>query len=56
MGLYVNAIFLETKRRPNYIVKDTFGFPPMGSPMTAAEVSPAMANRPRLPIPTGVAR
>jgi dolichol-phosphate mannosyltransferase len=27
MGLYVNAIFLETKRRPNYIVKDLFGFP-----------------------------
>jgi dolichol-phosphate mannosyltransferase len=29
MGLYVNAIFLETKRRPNYIVKETFGFPPI---------------------------
>ncbi len=28
MGLYINAIFLETKRRPNYIVKGTFGFPP----------------------------
>jgi dolichol-phosphate mannosyltransferase len=25
-GLYISSIFHETKRRPNYIVKDTFGF------------------------------
>ncbi len=25
-GLYISSIFQETKRRPNYIVKDTFGF------------------------------
>jgi dolichol-phosphate mannosyltransferase len=27
LGLYVHAIFLEAKRRPNYIVESTFGFP-----------------------------
>lgn len=27
-GLYIGAIFAETKKRPNYIVKDTFGFDP----------------------------
>ena len=27
MGLYLNAIFEESKRRPNYIVDKTFGFP-----------------------------
>lgn len=27
LGLYVNAIFLETKGRPNYIVDSTYGFP-----------------------------
>lgn len=27
-GLYISSIFHETKRRPNYIVKDTFGFKP----------------------------
>jgi len=26
LGLYINAIFRETRQRPNYIVKDTFGF------------------------------
>lgn len=26
LGLYINAIFRETRHRPNYIVKDTFGF------------------------------
>ena len=26
LGLYINAIYLESKKRPNYIVKDTFGF------------------------------
>jgi dolichol-phosphate mannosyltransferase len=25
-GLYIGSIFAETKRRPNHIVKDTFGF------------------------------
>ncbi|HEY9216162.1 MAG TPA: glycosyltransferase family 2 protein [Ancylobacter sp.] len=25
-GLYLNSIFLETKRRPRYIVRNTFGF------------------------------
>jgi glycosyltransferase involved in cell wall biosynthesis len=27
MGLYINAIYLETKNRPNYVVESTFGFP-----------------------------
>lgn len=27
-GLYISSIFQESKRRPNYIVKDTFGFRP----------------------------
>jgi len=26
LGLYINAIFRETRNRPTYIVKDTFGF------------------------------
>lgn len=26
-GLYLNSIFIETKRRPRYIVRDTVGFP-----------------------------
>lgn len=26
LGLYISSIFLESKRRPNYIVKNTFGF------------------------------
>lgn len=26
LGLYINAIFRETRQRPHYIVKDTFGF------------------------------
>jgi len=26
LGLYINAIFRETRQRPPYIVKDTFGF------------------------------
>ncbi|MBI4823515.1 MAG: glycosyltransferase family 2 protein [Nitrospirae bacterium] len=26
LGLYINSIFNETKKRPNYIVKDTYGF------------------------------
>ncbi len=26
LGLYINAIFRETRHRPTYIVKDTFGF------------------------------
>jgi len=26
LGLYISSIFLETKARPNYIVKSTFGF------------------------------
>ena len=26
LGLYINAIFRETRHRPRYIVKDTFGF------------------------------
>jgi len=25
-GLYISSIFLETKRRPNYIIRDSFGF------------------------------
>ena len=27
-GLYISSIFQESKGRPNYIVKDTFGFKP----------------------------
>jgi dolichol-phosphate mannosyltransferase len=27
IGLYINAIFLESKGRPNYIIDNTFGFP-----------------------------
>ncbi|HWA97593.1 MAG TPA: glycosyltransferase family 2 protein [Pirellulales bacterium] len=27
LGLYVNSIFLESKKRPNYIVRELFGFP-----------------------------
>jgi dolichol-phosphate mannosyltransferase len=27
LGLYVSSIFIESKQRPNYIIKDTFGFP-----------------------------
>lgn len=27
LGLYIHSIFLETKGRPNYILKETFGFP-----------------------------
>jgi glycosyltransferase involved in cell wall biosynthesis len=26
LGLYISAIFVESKRRPNYIIKSTFGF------------------------------
>jgi glycosyltransferase involved in cell wall biosynthesis len=26
LGLYINSIYLETKRRPNYILERTFGF------------------------------
>jgi dolichol-phosphate mannosyltransferase len=42
MGLYVHAIFLEVKGRPNYIVESTFGFADErtvrpGSPITKPE-------------------
>lgn len=57
MGLYVNAIFLETKRRPNFIVKDTFGFPAPFSETTVGDepVSSASSRRGSLSrdIPTG---
>jgi dolichol-phosphate mannosyltransferase len=26
LGLYINAIFIEAKKRPNYIIESTFGF------------------------------
>jgi dolichol-phosphate mannosyltransferase len=26
LGLYINSIFIEAKRRPNYIIESTFGF------------------------------
>lgn len=31
LGLYINAIFIEAKKRPNYIIESTFGFdtPPL---------------------------
>ncbi len=39
LGLYIGSMFLEAKHRPNYIVKDAFGFPPDESrPMPVAEV------------------
>lgn len=28
LGLYINAVFLETRGRPNYIVQSTYGFDP----------------------------
>jgi glycosyltransferase involved in cell wall biosynthesis len=28
LGLYLSSVFLETKGRPNYIIKETYGFPP----------------------------
>lgn len=28
LGLYINSIFIETKKRPNFIVESTFGFDP----------------------------
>ncbi len=31
-GLYISSIFVETKWRPNYIVRDTFGFPSHAAP------------------------
>jgi glycosyltransferase involved in cell wall biosynthesis len=31
-GLYISSIFVETKWRPNYIVRDTFGFSPSAMP------------------------
>jgi dolichol-phosphate mannosyltransferase len=37
LGLYINSIFIETKRRPNYIIDSTFGFdnrsPSPGDPL-----------------------
>jgi dolichol-phosphate mannosyltransferase len=36
LGLYVSSIFVETKRRPNYIVRETFGFPEGGGQGTDA--------------------
>jgi hypothetical protein len=31
LGSYISGIYLETKGRPNFIVKDTFGFDWHGS-------------------------
>jgi glycosyltransferase involved in cell wall biosynthesis len=28
LGLYIGSVFSEVKNRPNYIIKDLFGFPP----------------------------
>jgi len=28
LGLYINSIFIEAKKRPNYIIESTFGFDP----------------------------
>ncbi len=36
-GLYISSIFQESKRRPNYIVKDTFGFKPRAGARPAGE-------------------
>jgi len=36
-GLYISSIFQESKRRPNYIVKDTFGFKPRVEPKPVEE-------------------
>jgi dolichol-phosphate mannosyltransferase len=26
LGLYINAIYIETKKRPSYIIESTYGF------------------------------
>lgn len=41
-GLYINSIFLESKRRPNYIVHRTFGFPSS----SVGVARPALAAQP----------
>jgi glycosyltransferase involved in cell wall biosynthesis len=38
-GLYISSIFQESKRRPNYIVKDTFGFKPRPEAVKPGEKS-----------------
>ncbi|MBX7166155.1 MAG: glycosyltransferase family 2 protein [Pirellulales bacterium] len=38
LGNYLGSIFLETKRRPNYIVRDTFGFNGARPPTVPAHV------------------
>lgn len=37
LGLYVSSMFLEAKKRPNYIVKDTFGFTDARAPTVPPE-------------------
>ena len=43
-GLYISSIFHETKQRPNYIVKDLFGF--KTSVMQKLDGSPETKSRP----------
>jgi dolichol-phosphate mannosyltransferase len=42
LGLYIGAINLESKRRPNYIVKSSFGFP--HSPHPAPQDDPTSSR------------
>ncbi len=37
LGLYINSIFVESKRRPNYIIKHTYGFESQNLPIQQRE-------------------
>lgn len=52
LGLYVNAIFLEVKGRPLYLVKDTFGFEPTAASPAATESAPRIGDPPSAPEPS----
>jgi dolichol-phosphate mannosyltransferase len=43
LGLYINSIFEETKRRPNFIIDETFGFP-KNDPHKDLDRSPVLKN------------
>lgn len=44
LGLYVSSIFLEVKGRPNYIIKNTFGFEPSKDSTTCYAESSSIAE------------
>jgi glycosyltransferase involved in cell wall biosynthesis len=46
MGLYLNAIFVESKGRPNYIVESTIGFPNQQGGTSGAETSRSCDGNP----------